>query len=111
MDPDPAQHITQLLYLTITSVAPVTNSKTPARPNIASPDARSTSILMTQCPYICGDCRQLIGSEFRSTHGRHRAAIFLRVGHSFSDRFQNSGIAAIAPEPLFRSKTWTQRGA
>ena len=84
--------------------------RSPRESKYRRPDVRSTfeCLLMTQCPDVCGDCRQLVGSEFRSTHGRHRAAIFLRVGHSFSDGFQDFGITAIAPEPLSRGKTWTQ---
>lgn len=71
-------------------------------PTVRNPRARKFSInrradLMTQRPDVCGNCRDLVGSELRSTHGRHRAAIFLGVRHSFSDRFQDSGVAAVAP--------------
>jgi hypothetical protein len=63
---------------------------------------------LAQSPDICGERRKLVGSELRPDHGWHRAAIFLGVHHSFSDRLRDSAITPIAPQPLFGGKVWTQ---
>ena len=55
---------------------------------------------MTQAPDIRGEGRYLVGSKLRPAHRRHGAAIFFGLRHSIGDRFRDSGVAAIAPQPF-----------
>ncbi len=63
---------------------------------------------MAQTPDVCRQRFYLVRRELRPTHGRHRAAILLRVRHTFRYRFQNSGKAAIAPQPFLAAEIRTQ---
>src|ERR1700677_734154 len=80
----------------------------PATQPAADRSLRRDRGLMAQRPNVGGNRRQLVGSELSSTHGRHWAAIFLGIRHSFFDRFQNSSVAAIAPQPLSGGEIRTQ---
>jgi hypothetical protein len=64
---------------------------------------------MAERPDVRGQGLQLLWSELRSTHRRHRAAVLFGLRHSFSDGFHDSGVASIAPQILFRREVRTQR--
>jgi hypothetical protein len=61
---------------------------------------------MTDAPHICGNCRCLLGTELRSPHGGHRAAILLGLRHTVGNRFQDSRKTAVAPQPLAARQAW-----
>lgn len=66
----------------------------------AEPCLLSSCLRVTQRPNIGSDRRRLSVRQLRSSHRRHGAAKLFRVGHTFSDHFQDSSKAAITPHPF-----------
>ncbi len=55
---------------------------------------------MAQGPDIRGEGGELLGSELRTSHGRHGAAVLFGLRHSLLNDLLDSGVAAVAPQPL-----------
>src|SRR5436305_13725767 len=55
---------------------------------------------MAEAPHVCCDRRCLVGCKLRAAHRRHWAAILLWLRHTLNYGFLDSGIAAIAPQPV-----------
>ena len=65
--------------------------------------------LVAQAPHVCCDRGSLVGRQLRAPHCGHRAAILLWLRHTLNYRFLDSGIAAIARQPVLSRKSRTQR--
>src|SRR5436190_10576951 len=74
-----------------------------------SAHTRRRGRLMAKAPDIGRQSLRLVRRKLRPTHWWHRAAILLRVWHTFRYRLQNSGEAAIAPQPFLAAEVRPQR--
>ena len=66
---------------------------------------------MAKAPDISSHSHDLFRGKLRPTHGWHRAAVLLRVWHTFRNRLHNSGEAAVAPKPFLAGQVGAQRRA
>src|SRR6202007_1035193 len=79
-------------------------------PGIPSPLVELIAITrsaMAQTPHTSCDRRCLVWSQLSATHRRHWAAVLFWLRYAISYRLLDSGIATIAPEPLFASEIWS----